>query len=118
MTGLAKIDLRLAYDYIEGEASVAAAQRLMERIRKRLKALADFPMSGTAKETYLHRLRFSPVAGFNIFYRPMHYGIEVSRVLHHSIDAEEVFRKQKRPPRGKSRGKRDDGDTSMRIEPR
>ena len=118
MTGLAKFDLEVAFAYIEGEASVAAARRLMERIRKRLASLADFPMSGTLVEKYLRRLRRVPVAGFNIFYRPMHYGIEVSRVLHHSINADEVFRKQRKSTRRKNRGRRGGGDTPVRIEPR
>ena len=68
----------------------------MPRILKSPQARADHPLAAEARPDLAPGLRASPVGNYVIFYRPIHDGIEVVRVLHGARDIPAVFRKGRR----------------------
>jgi toxin ParE1/3/4 len=79
----------------------AAAETVVERILEACERLAELPRSGRACPERGWRLRWFPVAGYIVFFRPMWYGIQVVRLLHQSRDIDTEFppKARRKPPR-------------------
>ena len=75
---LAKLDLLEIWHYI-AEDSLAAADRLIQRIDKALATLARSPGMGRSRDDLSPLLRSFPVGNYLIFYKPAPGGITVVR---------------------------------------
>jgi toxin ParE1/3/4 len=71
-----------------------AAERLINRIEKRMRLLAKFPHSGTQRPDLAPGLRCVSVRKYILFFRPIEGGIELVRVLHGARDYESLFREE------------------------
>jgi plasmid stabilization system protein ParE len=69
----------------------------VERILAACTRLAVYPLSGRARPDLGRRVRSYQVGTYTIFYRPMRYGIEVSRLLHQRMDVESEFARRRKP---------------------
>ena len=97
----AKIDFAEAVIRIGDGAGKATVGAFVEDVLAACERLAELPGMGRACPDLGERLRRFPVAGYMIYYRPMAYGIEVSRLLNQRRDEEAVFARGRRPPPGK-----------------
>jgi toxin ParE1/3/4 len=77
----AEADLIDIWRYI-AQDSPANADRMLDRINETLSRLAAVPFMGQARFDLAPGLRMFPVGNYLIFFRPIHDGIEVIRVLH------------------------------------
>ena len=84
-TPQARLDLIDAALYI-AEDDPAAADRFLDAITETMQRLARHPMLGRTRPELAPELRSFPYRQHVIFYRPVHGGIEVMRVLHGSRD--------------------------------
>lgn len=71
--------------------TVLKADRFLERIERKLQALAETPRMGRRREELALSLRSFPLGNYAVFYRPTEQGIEVIRILHGARDIEAVF---------------------------
>ena len=71
--------------------NVEAAHRLMGKILRACDRLGASPLAGRAREELAPNLRSFPVEKYLVFYRPIHGGIEVMRVLHGARDIPALF---------------------------
>lgn len=74
-----------------------AAKKLLDAIEETLELLADFPLMGSRRDRFGHRLRSLPVKRYRryvVFYRPTKHGIELARVLHGPRDLNRAFRRR------------------------
>jgi toxin ParE1/3/4 len=62
--------------------SRATAYRFLDKIDKKIRFLAQYPLAGEARPDLAAEVRAFPVGSYVIFYRPSDDGIEVLRVLH------------------------------------
>ena len=85
-------DLNKIWDRI-AEDDRAAAERFAGDIRQKCRLLADNPRLGRARDELRPGLRSFPVGRFLIFYRPLHDGIQVLRVVHGARNIEALFRR-------------------------
>ncbi|MEX0717605.1 MAG: type II toxin-antitoxin system RelE/ParE family toxin [Planctomycetaceae bacterium] len=69
----------------------AAALRLIERIRRACRRLADSPDLGIRHDEVVEELRIWPVRRYLVFYRPHPAGIEVLRIIHGARDWERLL---------------------------
>jgi toxin ParE1/3/4 len=90
LTPEARRDLDEITDFIAAD-NPAAAERLIDRIEERCRALAEMPGMGRAREELAPNLRSSHVGKYIIFYRPVDEGIDVIRVLHGHRDIPKLF---------------------------
>lgn len=67
------------------------ADRFLDKIEERCRALAQFPGMGISREELMPALRSLSVGNYLIFYLPVEDGIEVVRVLPGMRDIEAVF---------------------------
>lgn len=81
----ADADLDGIFGYIANDRPRAAV-RLISKILKRFKSLADHPLSGAPQPKYGVGIRFSTVENYLIVYRPIDTGVEVVRVIHGARD--------------------------------
>jgi toxin ParE1/3/4 len=87
---LARADLRDAWLYI-AQDSIDAADRLLERIDRTIRIIAESPAIGEPQNDLKHGLRRFVVGNYLIFYEPIPGGIRVVRVLHGARRWEEEF---------------------------
>src|SRR4051794_8936211 len=92
ITTLARVDLTEIRAYIARD-NPAAARRVIERLRDKVRALAEIPGMGRSREADLRPNLFSfPVGQYLIFYQPQSGGgIVLVRVLHGSRDLPALF---------------------------
>ena len=88
-------DYGAIWDYVAVHGSASAADRLLQLFDEKLKFLSDFPGAGTARPELRPRLRSFPVGQYLIFYRPIHGGIELVRVVHGARNLEQVFKRKR-----------------------
>ncbi len=86
----AKSDLVEIWNYI-AEDSEARADAFIDRIDRKLKALAQHPGMGRLRDELAENMRSFPVGRYVIFYRPLSNGIAVVRVLHSARDLNAEF---------------------------
>lgn len=86
----AKRDLDSLWDHIAGD-DLAAADRVVERLRTAFEQLAVMPLMGRARPELGARYRSFPVERAVIFYRPARSGIEILRVTYGGRDVEQLF---------------------------
>jgi toxin ParE1/3/4 len=85
LTFEAERDLNEIADFVAAR-NPAAAQRLVNRMEARCKALAGMPGMGRPREELARNLRSSHVAKYVVFYRSTQYGIDVIRIIHGARD--------------------------------
>jgi toxin ParE1/3/4 len=86
----AESDLEDIWWYI-AQDSPQNADRFLDRIEERCRALADFPTIGRCRDDLKPGLRSQPVGNYLIFYFPLDDGIDVIRVLQGSRDVENLL---------------------------
>jgi toxin ParE1/3/4 len=72
--------------YSRREFGVAAADRLVDDLKRVFHLLRDHPLAGAECSEIAAGLRLFSARGYRIFYRVVSETIEVVRVLHHSQD--------------------------------
>ena len=87
---LAESDLDDIWWYIAQE-NPEAADRLLDRIEERCRALARFPEMGVSREELMPGLRSLPIGNYVIFYLPIEHGIDIVRVLPGMRDIDAFF---------------------------
>jgi toxin ParE1/3/4 len=87
---LAESDLDDIWWYI-AQDNPEAADRLLDKIEERCRALARFPEMGVSREELMPELRSLPVGNYSIFYLPIEHGIEIVRVLAGMRDIDALF---------------------------
>jgi toxin ParE1/3/4 len=90
LSGPARADLLEIWCYT-AEGSVAAADRLLDRIHKRCNALTRMPRQGRLRPELGPELRSVPVGRYLIFYRETPRGVEVVRVRGGEMDLARLF---------------------------
>lgn len=58
------------------------ADLFLDKLEQRCQSLAEQPQMGHLRDEFSPGLRSFPVGNYLIFYRPIHNGIDVIRVLH------------------------------------
>jgi toxin ParE1/3/4 len=86
----ARFDLQAIWSYI-ARSRVRAADRLIKTIVGKFRRLLRFPQMGSLCEELAVGLRCFSVGNYVIFYRPIHEGIEIIRVLHAGQDVRSLF---------------------------
>ena len=86
LTILAERDVLGIWLYIARD-SLAAADRLVDRLTEAYQLLADNPGMGEKMERHRPGLRAWPVGNYVIYFQSVPDGIEVYRVLHGARDA-------------------------------
>jgi toxin ParE1/3/4 len=92
----ARQDVRGIFEYI-GQDSPDSARRFNFEFKATLKTILQVPEIGRLRQSHhpdLKEIRFFPVKGFDkylIFYRLVHDGIEIFRVLHSSRDINQIL---------------------------
>jgi len=87
---LARGDLRDAWLYV-AQDNISAADRLLERIDRTIRLIAESPAIGEPQNDLKQGLRRFVVGNYLIFYEPISEGIRVVRVLHGARRWEEEF---------------------------
>ena len=87
---LAEADLDDIWWYI-AQDNPEAADRLLDRIGERCRALARFPEMGTNREDLMAGLRSLPIGNYLVFYLLIEHGIEIVRVLPGMRDIDAFF---------------------------
>jgi len=90
-TSQAEVDLLEIWVYIAESGFPDTADRFLDLIDGKCRAIATFPEMGQARPTLAPNLRSFSVANYLLFYRPAKDGIEVVRVLHGARDIEALF---------------------------
>jgi toxin ParE1/3/4 len=87
----AEIDVASIWQFI-ANASVRAADAMLDRIEGTFDMLAQAPLAGRERKDLGTNLRSFPVERYIIFYTPVSDGIEVIRVMHgrQDIDADDM----------------------------
>jgi toxin ParE1/3/4 len=86
----AESDLLRVHAYIE-ERNPAAADRVIERIHRKLIHLSEFPFTGPERSDLELGLRGAVVGNHLIFYRIINDTIFVSRIIDGRMDIDEEF---------------------------
>jgi toxin ParE1/3/4 len=86
----ARIDIAEIWDYI-AEDSEAQADAFIDRFDGQFQLLARQPGIGRVRDELLAGLRSLPFERYMIFYREIHNGVEVVRVLHSARDVDAQF---------------------------
>jgi toxin ParE1/3/4 len=89
---LAQTDIDEIWDYIARDSTLNA-DRFVEAIERRFGLLADNPGLGVARDDLRPGLRLLVYARYLIYYRPIHGGIEVVRVVHGARRQRALFRR-------------------------
>lgn len=85
----ARQDMKEIYEYI-AEDNIAAADKHMQRLQERWRALLNQPRLGRKREEIRTGYRSVTAGDYVIFYRPLVDGIEVMRVIHGSRDIKKI----------------------------
>jgi toxin ParE1/3/4 len=91
----AEIDLIEIGDFIATDSAVNA-RRFVADLEKYCLILAAHPLLGRARDDLLPGLRSLPYHRYLIFYRALHSGVEIVRVLHGARDIRRAFRRGRR----------------------
>lgn len=86
----ARIDIAEIWEYI-AEDSEAQADAFVDRFNAQFQLLALQPGLGRNRDDMLAELRSFPFERYVIFYRAIHDGIDVVRVLHGARDMDAQF---------------------------
>jgi toxin ParE1/3/4 len=89
-TGRARIDLLQVWTYIAND-NLSAADRMLDRIDATCRLLAQQPRMGQSRPELAPEIRSFSVGNYVIFFRPLHDGIEVVRVLSGARDVDALF---------------------------
>lgn len=96
-TPLARRDLKEIGRYIARESgSRSIALRFLDRIEARAETQAGQPRLGERRPDLDAEVRCFPVGSYLVFYRPLHQGIELLRILHGARDVPSAWREQPR----------------------
>jgi toxin ParE1/3/4 len=87
---LAETDLDDLWWYI-AQDNPDAADRFLDQIEERCRALAQFPLMGKSRDELLPSLRSLPIGKYLIFYLPIEGGIQIVRVLPAMMDIDAFF---------------------------
>jgi toxin ParE1/3/4 len=90
LTPKAQADLDAIWDTIAAN-NPGAADRMIDAILKRARSLAQFPLTGRARDDIRPGLRSSAVKPYVILFRPADDSIQVLRVLHGARDIPTVM---------------------------
>jgi toxin ParE1/3/4 len=90
-TAPASRDIENIIDYVADNSSFDAAERLLKKINKKCRNLANFPNMGRKRDELLTSLRSFPVDDYLIFYRQIEEGIEILRVVSGYRDLDALF---------------------------
>ena len=90
LTPRAERDLDEIADHV-ASWSLEAAERLIDQIQDRCRALASMPETGRLRNELAPGLRSAVVGRYLIFFRPAGSGIEVVRILHGARDLPRQF---------------------------
>ncbi len=83
-------DLEEIYDYIALD-NIEAAERLIDRLKKRWTAASENPGIGRKRDQWLPELRSVREGNYLILYRQIEVGVEIVRILHGARDIESLF---------------------------
>jgi toxin ParE1/3/4 len=86
----AKADLSEIWDYIADDCE-ARADAFIDTIDRKIRALAEQPNMGRARDELETGLRSFPVGRYIIFYLSLPEGVEIVRVLHGARDLDAIF---------------------------
>lgn len=79
----AETDLDAIWRHVALDAGEETASRLVDEIVECFRQLAQFPLSGRARNDIEYGLRSVPVGEFIIYYRPrVKAGVLISRIIH------------------------------------
>jgi toxin ParE1/3/4 len=84
-------DLLQLWSYLATQASIAAADEQIRKIRQSCEVLRDWPLSGPARDALIPGMRSVAVTPYVVFYRVAEDAVEVVRVLHGRRDIEAIF---------------------------
>jgi len=90
ISGSAEADLREIWFYVARD-NTDAADRFVDRIQKKCQLLAESPRIGRSRAELGPGLRSFPIGNYLIFYRSVHDGIEVVRILSGYRDLDALF---------------------------
>jgi toxin ParE1/3/4 len=90
-TESAKADMSAIADYISVDNPLAA-ERWLDEINQTLALLAEYPHIGEQVDHLAPGIRRFCVGNYLLFYRPLHDGIELRRILHGARRIEDLFR--------------------------
>jgi toxin ParE1/3/4 len=90
-TEQAQRDLENISDYIARD-NLTNALRFVDRLEARCRLHSLHPLLGRSRNDLRPGLRSFPFGRYVIFYRPLHDGIEVIRVLHGARDLRRALR--------------------------
>ena len=89
-TTRARRDLLDIWLYI-AQDNLSAADEFLETIGHKCADVAAYPQSGRSREELAANLRNIPVGNYIVFYRPIHDGVEIMRVLSAARDVDRFF---------------------------
>lgn len=79
----AEKDLDAIWLYVAMDASEAVADKLVEQLVEKFRHLAQFPLSGRARNDIEYGVRSFPASEFIIYYRPgIRGGVLIARIIH------------------------------------
>ena len=90
-TPLATEDLQEIWVYLAENAGSKTANKFLLAVKKKCETLAEFPEMGRVRHEYLLNLRSFSFSNYIIFYLLLDDGVEVLRIVHGSIDIQQVF---------------------------
>jgi toxin ParE1/3/4 len=93
LSHLAYDDLLEIWAFI-AEDSAENADRFIDRLFETFELLANNEKLGKIRPELLSGLRSFPVRRYIIFYHPVNFGVEISRVLHSARDIENIIEQQ------------------------
>jgi toxin ParE1/3/4 len=84
-------DYQVIWDYVALD-NVPAADELLRTFDAKLELLSEYPKAGPARPELRRGIRSFPVGDYLLFYRPIHGGIELLRVLHGARNLRKALR--------------------------
>jgi toxin ParE1/3/4 len=84
-------DIEGIIDYIAEVRGLDAADRLLEKINKKCRTLAQFPSLGVRREKLAPDLRSLPIEEYLICYRLIENGVEILRLISGYRDFDALF---------------------------
>ena len=94
ITPLAAQDLLAIRKHVEETAGDAIAIMVLERIRKSLETLAEYPRMGHSRQDVTNKpVLFYSVFSYALVYDPIASPIRLIRVLHHKQDLKRTLRR-------------------------
>lgn len=91
ITPTASRDIETIMDYLAEWASMKTAERFLEKINQKFKALTQFPNLGRKRDELYPGLRSVPLEDYLIFYRSIQGEVEVLRVVSGYRDLKALF---------------------------